>query len=175
MAAVLVPLAIAALSGCTDAPSPARSHPAATPTPTPISTSDADALAAATEAYKQYLAVIDQIAQDGGKDPDRVKPYVDAAGLTHERHEAQRLAGAGARQIGSTVLAATSLQVNEAQRVVINACQDVSAVQVVDSSGASLVAKDRPDEIPYQATFTRRGGSLVMVADEFWSGPDVCN
>ena len=56
------------LTGCT-APPP-HTVAVSSPTATPVFASDEEALAAAVEAYEKYLAVSDQIAQEGGAGAD---------------------------------------------------------------------------------------------------------
>ena len=149
--------------------------PKSTPTPSPVFTSDAQALAAATEVYKKYLGVIDQIGEDGGANPDRLRPYVNEEGLKFEQLEARRLMASHAHQIGRTALTATRLQERSRDGVSLYACQDVSKVDVVDADGNSLVSASRPDSIPYIVTVTRsRTGSLIVASDKYWDGENVC-
>ena len=67
---ILTVAVLFALAGCV----PSDSQPSAAPSPsaTPVFASDAEALAAAEKAYAAYLKVSDEIANDGGKDPDRI-------------------------------------------------------------------------------------------------------
>jgi len=175
LTACTVALAAGFLAGCT--PSHPITEPAKTPkpTPTPVFTSDADALAAATKVYKKYLSVADSIAQQGGKDPERLGPYVSDAGLANERKEAKRLSDARAHQVGATVVSEVKLQRRSTSGVSIYACQDISAVDVLDENGESLVAPSRPDAIPYVATLSYgASGRLIVDSDRFWDGENIC-
>lgn len=175
LTACALALVIGCLTGCTPRPSTVRPSKPPEPTASPVFTSDADALAAATAAYKAYLAAMDQIAQSGGNDLNRLKPYVSREGFAHEQKEAKRLRDAQAHQTGSTAVTATRLQERSNTEISIYACQDVSQVDVLDATGSSLVDAGRPDSIPYVAVLEfNSDGRLVVMSDKFWNGDNIC-
>ena len=167
------------LAGC--ASGKPQSLPTETPrsTPTPVFTSDAQALAAATEVYKKYVRASDNIGHDGGADPERVRPYVNAAGLQHEIESAQRIADENARGYGYTKVNNTVLQSHEESHgiatVRMYACQDLTGVDLRDAAGTSLIAPDRADFISYVAELrTNSHGQLVIQSNRYWSGGGIC-
>jgi hypothetical protein len=136
---------------------PDASPPAAVQTPQDV------AAAEATARYREYLRVSDEIGQNGYTssapydavtvDPERTN--VELAFRTIGRNE-------GARQIGDVVVA--SLEVTSVDlevgpgsypKVVLEACLDVSGVDVIDSTGKSLVTADRLDRSASTVTLYR--------------------
>lgn len=175
-------LAAGLLAGCTH--SQADADPTKPPkpslTPTPIFTSDADALAAATKVYKEFLAASDLVGHDGGIDPDRVKPYATPEVLDAERRQAQKLQAAHARSYGESKVSNSQLQSvtqhGATVTISIYACEDLSAVDVRDDSGKSLIDPSRADLVAYVVQV--RGDSLdhlVVASNKFWSGGGVCS
>lgn len=179
LAACTLALAAAVLTGCTS------SHPAADPpktpkpTPTPVFTSDADALAAATVVYKSYMRASDDIAHDGGANPERVKPYVSASGYQHELAAAKKYETEKSHGVGYAVLNNVVLQSHEEQNgvavVTLYTCQDISRVDRVDAHGKSLTQPDRDDFIAYEPVLkSNKDGQLVLQSNPYWSGGGIC-
>jgi len=171
----------ALLTACT--PSAPVAHESKTPAPspstTPIFASDAEALEAATAVYTKYLAAVDAIGHDGGTNPERVRPFVNAAGLQHQVDASKKMIAEHSHGVGDTKLNNTVLQSHDestgAARVRIYACQDISAVDVIDPSGKSLVSENRADYIAYEVSLTtERGHGLVIQSNKYWSGGGVC-
>jgi len=170
------------LVACVPDDEPVRPDPS--PTAEPIFASDEEALAAAEEAYAAYLAVSDQILQDGGLEPDRLlhvateKLYADAIGGF------DKFASNGWRAVGSTAFDSLQLQSYDASAppgeplVVIYACVDLSGIDVIDSSGVSVVSATRVSRSPYQVALTLvdvDDPDLLVAGDEPWDGGDYCD
>jgi len=156
-AVALVLVGTLSASGC------ASEAPAADPTPTlsatPLFASDEEALAAAEEAYAAYLAVTDEIYAEGGAGSDRLASVAAGTLLEADSTGMADVAKLGYRSVGETKFDSFSLQSyspNAADLksiVVAYLCQDVSAVDVFDPSGSSVVSDDRPDRTRLEVTF----------------------
>ncbi len=173
-AAVVTILAVAAIALLVTNDGEPAAAPAPVPSVAPSSTPDASppaavqtpqdvAAAEAKARYREYLRVSDEIGQNGYTssapydavtvDPERTN--VELAFRTIGRNE-------GARQIGDVVVA--SLEVTSVDlevgpgsypKVVLEACLDVSDVDVIDSTGKSLVTADRLDRSASTVTLHR--------------------
>jgi len=177
-AAALVLFAALAATGCT--PGPAKPH---TPTPssTPLFASDEEALAAAEEAYAAYLAVSDQIFQDGGREPDRLLEVATEQVVNAQMDGYEQAAANGWTSTGSTKLDTVSLQWFDPDRtkaaISIYGCVDLSGVDVVDANGTSVVSANRPDRSPFQVTFdlsSTNASQIVVSGEKPWTGENFC-
>ena len=172
-------------SGCAAKPAPApTSSASSSPTPAaPVFASDEEALAAATEAYANYVKVSDEILMDGGAAPERIDDYTSDAMAESEK---EGFADAMTRNIrstgGSTFYNLTIQSFSsepEADGPIVTAyvCSDVSKVDVLNSDGVSIVAPDRPDTTPFEVGFdlAPTGASrLVVASSDVWRGAGVC-
>lgn len=136
------------------APSETSTAPSPTSSPSPTSPSDM-ASADATDAMQAYLQVVDQLRQAPHTDPTPLESVASGAQLTAVQILLSRRREEGQRQIGDTVVREMTVQSvdvdgsdtssGQVATVVIDVCWDVSAVDVVDKSGNSIVLPDRPD------------------------------
>ena len=177
-AVAVVLVAALAATGC--APDPAAPHTPA-PTSTPLFASDEEALAAAEEAYAAYLAVADQILADGGKAPERLLKVATQAVLDSQIEGYATAAKNGWVSKGRTVLDSVSLerydphQIKEA--ISIYGCVDLTAVDVVDATGTSVVSPTRPNRSPFEITLDLVGtpaSQLVVSGEKPWTGENFC-
>src|SRR5690554_2465414 len=136
----LAALALAAtvlLTGCV--PQDPAIDPPPEPTSEPVFASDEEALAAATDAYKAYLEMSDLIAQEGGKDPERIAPFVTEEWLEQELEGNKALAASGRHLVGSVKLTGSALQQiyleSGSTVIVIYSCVDPNGARVVTSDG----------------------------------------
>ena len=167
------------LSGCLP------QQPTATPPPeataAPIFASDEEALAAATAAYAAYLAMSDQIAAEGGANPERLKPFVTADQLASASISFSVYQEKGLRAQGiSTFDAVSVVQVDQAPNfanVDIYLCLDVSKVRAIDKTGSVVTSDDRPDRLPLEIGFEVDDSvppELKLARSEPWSGFNFC-
>jgi len=165
-AAAAVALAIAVvLGGCV--PEEASPSPTATPSVAmPVLASEAEALAAAEEAYTAYLAMSDLIAQEGGRDPERIAAYVTDEQLSIDLDGYSKLLESGVVQVGTTRLVETELQQMDLRRssgtIAIYACVDLSETQLLRPDGSELVTLRTSDLVPLVVWFDVE--ELVLVS-----------
>ena len=156
VAAAAVALVLLA-SGCTgpasSAPSPSTPS-ATTPSSAPASpspTSNRDrAEASARATVDVYYRVLDEIASDPDVPMSQLDEALAGDYLAAWRSDLEKSRTDGWRQSGYTELIDVVTQGVEAPSggrsasVVVDVCYDVSATDVVDASGASVVPEDRP-------------------------------
>ncbi|MFC5501059.1 hypothetical protein ACFPJ4_02265 [Lysinimonas soli] len=166
-----------ALAGCAPAASPPSSS---TPSATPVFASDAEALKAAETAYAAYLKVSDQVAQDGWKDPSRLKPFARGEALARDKATANQFAAKSLTQVGSTRYDSAKVEgVSERGRgmvvVTMYLCVDVSGVDVRGPDGTSVVPKDRQTRVPLEVDVDNFEETKMKVSrNDAWSGTDFC-
>lgn len=165
------------LAGCTpSAPKPTHSAPASH---TPMFASDAEALKAATDAYAAYLKMSDTIAHDGGKNPERIKPYVTAAWAAKEIAGFGKLQSSHLRQVGSSKYDSARLQRTTDSAVSIYVCSDVSDTRFLDAKGQDATPADRRNYLALTASFVPSqaapASGLILEDYEPWAGKDFCS
>jgi hypothetical protein len=169
-----------ALTGCAPQPAPAPAASAAATDP-PVFASDAEALAAATKAYASYLAAIDAMLAQGGGDVSTLADVASGDALEAETKTAEMYAGRGYRSLGITAFDSLRMQTIDDRegKATLSAylCSDVSAVDVVNDAGVSVVPADRVDRFPLQVTFEStlsNSERLLISSSESWAGTNFC-
>jgi hypothetical protein len=179
VAALLLAATLAALTGCS-APEvqPPEAGTSASPSATPVFASDEEALAAAEEAYTEYLRMSDRIAADGGRQPERIREYVDGDALEQELETFRNFATRGLVGKGNTAYKSFTLQQSDnlVGHVRAYVCLDISAVDAVDDDGSSVLPKDRKVNVPLEValSFDPSRERLVITESAPWSGDDFC-
>jgi hypothetical protein len=113
------------------------------------------ATADATSALRNYFRVVDDLRSDPGVDLTQLKSVATSAQLKAVATLVRRQRSAGQHQTGTTVISELKVQsvtldnsdpdAGKVPTVVIDACWDVSKVDVLDKSGKSIVSPNRPD------------------------------
>jgi hypothetical protein len=145
-------------SSTSPAASTAVSSSAPSPTPSPsvsmpasLTPAEAKAATSAIEAYRQYTLVLDQVRQNGGQGAELLKTVATQQALAGGTNSAAIYASRKWRFLGQTRLArlavrSVSLQQAEethtVPEVILDTCEDLSATDVVDASGASVRPRD---------------------------------
>ncbi len=168
------------LAGCV--PADPRVTPVPIPSSTPLFANDADALAAATDAFTEYLRVSDQILQDGGAQPERILGVTTARVGKVETAGFKKFKASGYRGTGSTTFSKASLERFDSNSpdgqsvVAIYICVDVSGTDVLNPSGQSVISPTRPSESPFEIQFEheRMSQKLIVSSNEIWSGENFC-
>lgn len=170
----------AVLSGCAAAPVPVPTKTA--DAAAPIFATDEEALAAAEKAYAAYLAMSDEILVNGGERPERLKPFVSPTLFAQEADGFERAREEGLRYVGTTAFSRFELQTHNPNpgpdSAVVSAyvCVSYADVDVVDASGLSRTAPNRPAELGFVVGFIAgpTEGELVLATKESWLGSGVC-
>lgn len=152
------------------------------PRPTPVFVSDEEALAAATDAYTKYVTVSDLISRDGGVEPERIKTVVTPTWAAKEIRSFERLEMSGNKQVGRSNFDSLRIQKFEivasgSTRVTSYLCADVSATDVVDTNGRSVISPNRITRVAMQVTFinlAEGNHQLFIDGSEPWSGANFC-
>jgi hypothetical protein len=175
VAALAITVALA-VTGCVA--TPGGTKPTPSPSATPLFSSDEEALAAAEEAYAAYVSVTDAIFAEGGVGLDRLSEVATGSQLSIERTGLEEMANKGYRSTGATAFDHMEIQrysegLSDDAEVVVYLCQDISAVDVLDSTGRSVVTEDRPNRISYEVSFDAEDGDVLrlLVSDRVpWNG-----
>ncbi|MDQ7878001.1 hypothetical protein Q9R08_08465 [Microbacterium sp. QXD-8] len=148
-AAALGAILVMALAGC--------ATPQSTePTPTPAFSSEEEAFAAAEATYRAYVDALNQVDLS---DPET---FEDLYGWTvgelnaSDRKQfaewhAQELTKSGEAKVQAVTEGRYDPESGE---VAIQACYDVSGVDILNAEGGSVVSSDRPDQQPLAITLT---------------------
>ena len=169
------------LAGCVQ-PSP-HVIPTSVPSTKPVFASDAEALAAAKKSYVAYLAVSDQISNEGGSDAQRLKPFVTEQWLPSETSSYAAFAKTGERFTGTTGFDTFRLQSRQTAgngnaEVAVYVCANVSNTRLVDANGADITPSGRLDVYPIVANFegaVPASPKLLFAGSEPWSGKNFCS
>ncbi|TFD84931.1 hypothetical protein [Cryobacterium serini] len=172
------------LSGCMATPAPpvtVSPVPVATAVPTktpPVFASNEEALAAATAFYVSYQGMSNTISREGGMDPQRITSFVTADMLPGEIASFERLSEKEVHLVGDLAFDSMTIQSANLQKgsVVVYMCLDVSATDVVDSEGVSVVPPDRVSRHPLQVALTEDSTTnrLLLERSELWTGTNFC-
>lgn len=168
---------LVALVGCSGTPEIPDADPA--PSAPPLFATEEEALEAATAVYEEYLAVTGQILEQGGQDPSRAEQVVAPSILESELDGAATYASNGWRATDSPVLRSQELQQVSrspagSTEVAMYACVDYSSVDVVDSTGASVVSDDRLSLQSFEVAVQFDGDAALVTRNLPWTGGGTC-
>ncbi|MBR23037.1 MAG: hypothetical protein CMF57_11460 [Leifsonia sp.] len=174
--ALVAPLLVLALVGCT----PTTVIPPAGPPSeeAPLFASDEEALAAATEAYEEFLAALDAKLQNPPSPEVVLNGFAESQALDEavqsvEQFEAEGLRITAPREVTSVQLQMV-VRVDGATEVVFYACEDVAGVDLLNAEGESLVTSDRPDLSAWESSAVFRPGGALVNSRTLWTGGGVC-
>lgn len=146
--AALVVVAMGACANDANEPSAGPSSPApTTTTPTPPSDSEV-ASEAASAVVRKYFATVDLVRQDPSRPANDLDAVASSTQLTAQKKLLKNQRDADLRQVGETKvveLSVESMNLASPATAVIDVCWDVSAVDVVDGSGKSVVTPERKE------------------------------
>lgn len=127
------------LSGCAAEPSPEA-------TPTPTFTSEAEAFAAAEATYRAYVDALNQVDLANPETFEAVYAWTTGEANVEGRELFSQMHADGWTVDGESVVTRIESLGAADSTLAIGVCLDVSAVDVSDASGASVVADSRPDK-----------------------------
>lgn len=162
--------AMLATSGCVRSPDAGTSPSPVASEAAPRFASDEEALAAAEEAYAAYLAMSDLIAQEGGRDPERIAAFVTEEQLALELQGFALYSAQGWRTQGESGYRDAQLQqyfVSEARETVIFiACSSTQDVDLLDRAGAVVRAGTDSSPVLLQLKMTSDAPDYDLVLAE---------
>jgi len=176
---VVAAIALLALTSCQ--PDEAPIIPDPVPSSDLLFESEEEALAAAEEAYGAYQDMESLIFTEGGVEPERIEPYATGDALELALAGFENFRESGYRAIGAAGYSLTSLQQYASEAgdgvdvVSTYLCFDVSSVDVLDTTGASVVLSTRPDLQSFEVTFDLIEDRLVLATREPWTGAGLCD
>ena len=150
----------------------------------PLFASDEEALEAAADAYRAYFLVADLILAEGGAEPERLIDLVSPEVYEVEVEGYERFAAQNYRSVGATSIDTVTIQQHNVRAqagqilVTIYACIDITASDILDEGGASIIASDRQNRYAYEASFSTQPEGilpLILAEEERWTGNDFCN
>jgi hypothetical protein len=155
--AALITTVATTLPACdTNNPAPPPFTPSTatkSPTPAPTESAETDAVAAASIAYRHFIAATDVAYSSGGVNVTELKKYASGVMLAAELNQAATFRGKKWHSVGRQQVVwvkkltvgrpDASGQINE---LTLQACVDSSKATAVDASGKSVKAPGTPTE-----------------------------
>ncbi|MFA9277378.1 MAG: hypothetical protein ACEQR4_06055 [Rhodoluna sp.] len=174
---IAVPLVAIALAGCSTQ-QPAEETSTAAAQEQPLFSSDEEALAAAQAAYAKYLEVSDQIARDGGANPERLKGLVSTNLYSEQESAYKDLQKSGLHAGGTTKSDNYRVQdysnSGTSRELISYVCLDVSENPVINSQGLDVTPSERQSRIPLVIKFSLSREKTIIESSEVWSGTNFC-
>lgn len=169
-------LLVAPLAACTESARIPPPEPSATVEP--LFASDEEALAAATEAYEEYLAVLDVALQqpanvDASFTEVAVGPALDEAVESMSTFVDQGLRIVGMREVTAAQFQ-QSIVSDDQVALQIYVCESVANVDILNSDGVSLVQPERPDLTAFEVTLVADEQQILVEQRIVWEGGGVC-
>lgn len=140
----------------------------------PAFASDEEALAAAQAAYAEYLSVSDQIARDGGSNPERLKPLVSGDQYSQEINSFEAYSSGGLRSVGEMTFDTFHKAGQDQSDISFYLCLDSSQSRVFNELGEDVTPHERVDRWPMYVTFSINKSKLLVASSETWSGQNFC-
>ena len=146
-------MALVGCSGSTEVdstatPSTPTPSVSATPTPSPTPTPSTISERAAVDAVIAYTGMVDTLAADPQSDMQQLATVARGQALAQTQYDIAFYRGNGWRQIGRSRLEFVGTTPgSDATQWLVTMCVDVSEVDVVDTTGQSVVQADRSPRV----------------------------
>jgi len=175
----LATLAVFVLAGCSNSARPAPPQASLVVEAMPMFASDEEALAAAELAYANYIEVSDQIARDGGANPERLEPYVSADIYRQQLAEYKDVQAKELRTSGGSTFDSFKIESYDEASGEIRAyvCLRTAGITVLNSASMDVTPVGRNNDLPLQVVFLipANPNSLVSISQsDVWSGTNFC-
>jgi hypothetical protein len=180
MAVACTGVLLLSVTGCASAPKPAPTS--SSPTAAPVFASDEEALAAATEAYANYLSTYDTSWADGdGSMDDFLELSIGDAHETDQQSfdewQAKEWHPTGTTNFDSMTLQTLARTETGSWQIQTYVCLDATGGDVVDVNGVSVARPDRPMRLPLEVWFVTTSPTtteLKISESKVWSGKNFC-
>jgi len=168
--------ALVVAAGCSAAnePDPGASSPTpsasgtASPSPTAASLSPAEQdKAAAGEAVLRYMRVYEDLSVNTTKPFDVIDTVAQGQAAEQMRVDLTDSRGKKLRQTGEQQLGAPVVSTTDGKTFTVDACLDVTGVDVVDESGVSVVTSLRRDRQVFRYEVTKTDKGFFVTLNEY--------
>ncbi|MDR5706770.1 hypothetical protein [Agromyces aerolatus] len=133
---------------------------------------------AAVAAYQDYIDLWNQIAAEGGADPERIASVMESEEAAAEDIAVfEGLVAEGVRISGPIAFHNPRLvhYRDGVPQIQVNACFDRSRARLVDREGNDVTSPTREERIPLKITFAiTESGSVVVSRSQEWKRPGIC-
>ncbi|GEK86852.1 hypothetical protein GCM10007198_13670 [Microbacterium aerolatum] len=164
MLALLV-MAGATLSACSPTPEPS-------PTPTAAFASEEEAFAAAEEVYRAYVGASNAVDYSDPSTFEALDAFTTGAYRSDEREGLSQMHAEGNSRTGDIKITwFNGTQFVPPNSVTARTCNDVSATDVIDKDGKSIVSEDRPTHYAIELTFVANGDQLMLSTSQAIEDP----
>ncbi|MEK7663737.1 MAG: hypothetical protein AAB357_06160 [Actinomycetota bacterium] len=170
---IAIPLIAIALAGCSAQP-PAPKETAAATEQKPLFATDAEALAAAEAAYANYLEVSDQIARDGGANPERLKGIVSDQLYKESSDVFITYLTNSINVDGSTSFDSLHVADISSTAATFYVCLDVSGTNLLSADSEIVTPQNRQSRLPIVFGVSKTGEKFKIESSEVWSGRNYC-
>lgn len=170
---ILVPVIAVALAACS-AQAPVTPKTTDAVVEKPLFSSDEEALAAAQAAYAHYLEVSDQIARDGGANPERLKGLVSSQLLQESEVVFETYISNAMHVEGSTKFDSLHLSEVTQSSASFYVCLDVGGTRILGSGGEDLTPDSRQSRLPILLELQLKNQEVVIESSEVWTGRNFC-
>lgn len=141
--------------------------------------SDEEALAAAEAAYRNYIAVSEQIARDGGAGAARLEPFVSAELFLQESQVYADALSRGLRATGASTFDSFSLESydRQSETIRIYVCLRTVEITVLDANAIDVTPVGRNNNLPLQIEFlgsTNLTSQIQVSESNVWAGTNFC-
>ena len=172
-ALILVPLVAVTLTACAAQVTPAPTSTEAV-TEKPLFATDEEALSAAQAAYANYLEVSDQIARDGGANPERLEGLVSPELYKESADVFKSYLSNSSHVDGSTQFDSLHISEITTSSASYYVCLDVSNTRILSSIGMDQTPPDRPSRIPLIFQIQKASNNFTIESSEVWTGRNFC-
>ena len=157
------PSAIPTSSGQSSLPGTAGTS--STPTPTRSLTPAEQDLRSAEEAVTEYWKVIDGAASNPSRNLKVLATVARSQALAQWQSTLSEYQAKGWKQVGLSVVRDAEAATKGGKTFTVRACLDVSGLDVIDGSGKSVVAANRPAQQEYTYTVQKAPEGFFVIED----------
>jgi hypothetical protein len=170
---IAIPLIAIALAGCA-AQQPMPQQSSIADEQKPLFASDEEALAAAQAAYANYLEVSDQIARDGGANPERLESLVSKELFQESNEVFSTYAKNFIKVEGSTTFDSLHIAEVSPRSAKFYVCLDVSRTKVLSADDFDITPQERQNRLPIVFEIKESNSLATIESSEVWTGRNYC-